>query len=260
MKRFKLLFVLLLTLTLMACNKSNVRQADPNYMQQLNAYNQQQMAQAQMVQSLSQGCQANEEDASWCTALVSQTLMGGGGSMNRNNTPKYTPTPTKGDILLSKSLDIVGRALPIFGNYAISKDNNDTNVRIAESRNQMMTDIVTSGFNGMTTLGAQENIAVGGDYIIGNENGDGDRYGDGNIVGDGNTSTGDGSMVGDGNIVGDENVTGDSNVFTTGDSNVNGDENTNTTGDENGVDNDVDGDQFNGGDDNGDDDDTDGGT
>lgn len=265
MKYFKLVTVSFIMLTLVACNKGNVKQADPNYMQQINSYNQAQMAKAQMVESLSAGCQKDQEDAAWCTALITQTIMGSG-SVDKNSTPKYTPKPTKGDILLSKSLDIVGKALPIFGNVVISKDNNETNARIAESRNQMMTDIVTSGFNGLTTLGSQENIAVGGDYIIGDGNGDGDRYGDGNIVGDGNVSTGDGSLVGDSNILGDDNVTGDGNLFANGDGNVIGDENTNTTGDdnivgdsntstdgnENAVDNDVEGDLFTGGDSNGD--------
>lgn len=254
MNNFKVTIVLLVTLLLFACNKNNVKQADPNYMQQINAANQSQMAKAQMVSSLAEACKVNVDDASWCAALVTQTIAGGNGMANAP-VPKYTPKPTKGDIILSKSLDLLGKALPVYGNVVISKDNNETNARIAESNNQMMTDIITSGFNGMTTLGSQENIAVGGDYIIGDGNGDGDRYGDGNIVGDGNVSTGDGSIVGDSNIVGDENVTGDANLFADGDSNVIGDDNTNTNGSDNAIDNEVGNDLFNSGGENGDDDD-----
>jgi hypothetical protein len=262
----KIMTLIIPTILIVGCKSENVKPADANYMQQLNTINQSNLAKAQIVSSLAKACEKNEEDSSWCVALVAQSVMNNGNGQNNAQVPSYKPTPSKSDIFLSKSMDLIGKALPLYGSYAISKNNNEANVAIEQSRNDMLTGIVTSGFSNMTALGSQETISVGGDYIIGNENGDGDRYGDGNIIGDGNVSTGDGSLVGDSNILGNDNVTGNDNLFANGDGNVIGDENTNTTGNdnivgdantstdgnENAVNNDVEGDLFTGGSDNGD--------
>ncbi len=226
----------LASLALISCGgNKKVPSANPNHMLTMQAYSNNALAKAKMVESLAQGCaKSSPEQAGWCTALIAtQVLNSGGGKQDR--VPSYVKKPTKGDILLSKGLNILGSALPFAANVIISKDSNKANVAVQESRNAMMNDIITSGFDSMTTLGSQPTTSVGGDYITGDNNGDGDRYGDGNVVGDGNVmgdGNGDGDRFGDGdNIVGDgDNIVGDGDNVV-GDNNGDGNIFDNTIGD-----------------------------
>jgi hypothetical protein len=107
----------------------------------------------------------------------------------------------------------------------------------------MMSDIITSGYNNMATIGSRETTSIGGNVTIGDGNGDGDRYGDGNLLGDNNT-VGDGNVRGNDNILageraifGDGNTQGNGNLFSDGRDNIVGDENTDVTGSDNLLDN-----------------------
>lgn len=234
----KVIILIILPFLFIGC-ANNKNMVDPNYAQAVNAYNQSALAKAQMVDSLVQGCKESGEDSAWCINSVTMQFGLSGNLNGQNNVPQYTPRPTKGDIILSKGLDIIGKALPIYGNLLISKDNNDTNARIAESNNNMMSDIITSGYNNMSAIGSQETMSVGGNYIVGDGNGDGDRYGDGNLLGDNNT-VGDGNvrgndniMAGEGSIFGDGNTQGDGNLFSDGIDNIIGDANRDINGNDN---------------------------
>lgn len=226
----KVIVLLLIFVLIVGC-ASNEARTDPNYVRQLESAQRMAEVQSAMAQEAFQACQ-HDSNPGLCASSVSERFSmaenTGGGQQQGN---PFAPAPPQqqrsyGQEVGLRVLDGMFGALPMVGQWAINRDNTRANVAISESNDQMMGDVMTTGFSELGETGRQPSYQAGQNLTIGDGNiGDGnDTIGDGN-VGDDNVGVGDGSMIGDGNVgrdsygdgslIGDENrrnLIGDENV------------------------------------------------
>lgn len=192
-------FVLLST----GCSESPTKGVNPNYQAAVTGAENLNNAKMTLATTLANSCAtAGGQNVAMCVAFVATQFGNNSGAGGSQLPAVPAEVPSFGQQLamhfLDGALDVAKIGVPTIYSYKTARAADQTQLGIAQSNNNMLSTIVTSGYNATSTISARPTVQVGGNYTSGNgntvgdnntngnDNGAGDRYMSNGVVNQGN--------------------------------------------------------------------------
>jgi hypothetical protein len=190
MKTIAIVSAITFALLSVGCTENPTKGVNSNYQAALNGVEKMNQAKTALATTLAQSCAtASSQEVAMCVAFVATQFGNGGGTGTTQIPAPPQEVPSFASQLalhvLDGVFDVAKIGVPTFYQYKTAQANDSTQLGIAQSNNNMLSTIVTSGYNASATIGSRPTVQVGGNYTSGNGNTVGDNNTNGNNNGQG---------------------------------------------------------------------------